>query len=161
VAPAKGSYFDPRLPGGAAPSDHSAILSHRLWLEAFGGDPSVVGRALSVDGDAFTVRGVMPEDFQFPRADASYFTQPVDLVIPSATFAGFPPNARQWWGIARLAPGASLALADADLAAVAVHVASDAGGTRDWSTHIEPLADVTARHAKPALLVTLAIALVL
>ena len=161
VAPAKGSFFERRLPGGSAPNDHTVIISHRLWLELFGGDPNVVGRAVSVDGDAFTVRGVMPESFQFPRSDASYFTEPVDLVIPSAAFTGFPANSRQWWGIARLASGVSLTQANADLAAVARHVASDAGGTRDWSTRLEPLAEVTARHAKPALLVTLAIALVL
>ncbi|HEY2850932.1 MAG TPA: ABC transporter permease [Gemmatimonadaceae bacterium] len=161
VAPAKGSYFDSRLPGGAAPNDHTVIVSHRFWVEAFGADPNVVGRAVSVDGDAFSVRGVMPADFQFPRGDASYFTQPIDLVVPSAAFAGFPPQARQWWSVARLARGVALVQAQADLAAVALNVARDAGGTPDWSARLEPLAEVTARHARPALIVTLAIALVL
>src|SRR5262245_7136473 len=42
------------------------LLSHSLWQRRFGGDPSVVGKSLTLDGDPFTVIGVMPPNFQLP-----------------------------------------------------------------------------------------------
>jgi predicted permease len=49
-----------------------AVLSHRLWEERFGKDASIVGRPIGLEGDGggpvpFTVIGVMPEGFDFPR----------------------------------------------------------------------------------------------
>jgi hypothetical protein len=55
---------------GAAPV---ALLGHRLWQIRFGGDPSVVGRALTVDGTTTTVVGVMPDGFEFPFREALWF----------------------------------------------------------------------------------------
>ncbi|MBX3735279.1 MAG: ABC transporter permease [Candidatus Didemnitutus sp.] len=42
------------------------VLSHALWVEEFGADASVLGRALTVNGDAGTIIGVMPPKFVFP-----------------------------------------------------------------------------------------------
>ena len=39
------------------------VLSHRLWQNAFGGDPAVVGAAVRLNGQAFIVVGVAPRDF--------------------------------------------------------------------------------------------------
>ena len=65
------------------------------------------------------VRGVLAADFQFPRSDASYFTKPVDLLLPSSSFPGFPASSRQWFGIARLKPAVSITQAEADLQSIA------------------------------------------
>lgn len=46
-------------------SEPVAVLSHGLWAERFGGDASVVGRSVAVDGEAVTVVGVLPEGFEF------------------------------------------------------------------------------------------------
>jgi putative ABC transport system permease protein len=43
-----------------------AVLTHGLWQRRFGGDPAVVGRALTLNGEPFTVVGVMERDFFFP-----------------------------------------------------------------------------------------------
>jgi len=53
------------------------VLSHGLWQRRFGGDPKVVGRPLTLNGDSFTVVGVMAPEFLFPIRD-------IDLAIPLA-----------------------------------------------------------------------------
>ena len=42
------------------------VLSHRLWQRLFHGDPGIVGRAMNVSGEACTIVGVMPPEFEFP-----------------------------------------------------------------------------------------------
>ena len=88
---AMGSFFDTEPEGG---SERSAIVSHAVWRDALGADPNALGRSMTVDGESYVVRGVLARDLQFPRSDASYFTKPVDLLIPSSSFAGFPARSR-------------------------------------------------------------------
>ena len=150
-----GTFFD-RGPG----PDLTAIISHDLWVDAFNGDPAAIGTPLVVDGTAFTVRGVLAAGFQFPRSDASYFTAPVELLLPSSSFTGFPPQSRQWFAIGRLAPGVSTVQAEAELQGIAEAVSREqAAGP--WSIQLAPLAEETARRARQPLLVVLGIALVL
>jgi putative ABC transport system permease protein len=47
--------------------DHVMVLSYRLWMRAFGGDPNVVGRPIRIADGLMTVVGVMPPRFDFPR----------------------------------------------------------------------------------------------
>jgi putative ABC transport system permease protein len=51
---------------GAAPV---AVLSHRAWVDTFGGDASVVGRSAQMSGQVYTIVGVMPASFRFRDAD--------------------------------------------------------------------------------------------
>jgi putative ABC transport system permease protein len=46
--------------------DHVLVLSHKLWQRAFGGDPNIVGRDITLSGESYAVVGVMPPQFQFP-----------------------------------------------------------------------------------------------
>lgn len=45
------------------------VLGHALWQERFGGDPAILGRVVELNGAAYTVIGVMPPGFEFPRAN--------------------------------------------------------------------------------------------
>lgn len=57
------------IPDDSDPGKPNVILlSYTLWQRKFGGDPAVIGRALTLEGDSHTVIGVMPEAFRFPGA---------------------------------------------------------------------------------------------
>jgi predicted permease len=49
------------------------LLSYGLWQRKFQGDPAIVGRALSLDGNSYTVTGVMPDTFRFPGAHDEFW----------------------------------------------------------------------------------------
>ena len=57
----------PAFGHGPAPGESDTLLlSHGLWQRRFGGDPSIIGRQLRIDGQNLTVIGVMPPGFRFP-----------------------------------------------------------------------------------------------
>jgi putative ABC transport system permease protein len=66
VEPLLGRYF---LVGeDQAGREQVVVLSRGLWERRFGGDPSVVGRTVKIDGRSCTIAGVMPKQFVFPMA---------------------------------------------------------------------------------------------
>lgn len=92
------------------------ILSHAFWQRRFGGDPGVIGRALTLDSRPVTVVGVLPPAFDF---DAIFTPgSEVDVISP------FPltPETANWgntvFGIGRLRPGVSLEQAQAELTVI-------------------------------------------
>jgi putative ABC transport system permease protein len=64
VGPAQGRAFDPDQdqPG----KDRSVVLRYGYWRQQFGGDPGIVGQAITLDGNTFTVTGIMPDGFDYP-----------------------------------------------------------------------------------------------
>jgi putative ABC transport system permease protein len=142
-------------------NEMAAIVSHAMWVNAFDADAAAIGRPLVVDGEVYTLRGVLAPDFQFPRSDASYYTRPVELLIPAATFPNFPSTSRQWFAIGRLEPGISLTHAEAELQAIAEGLSRDAGTGDAWSVRLTPLDAATTARSRQPLLLVLAIALVL
>ena len=76
--------------------DRVAVLGHALWQQRFGGDPSIIGRSVVVDGISRTVVGVMPPGFHFP-SPAIDFWVPVSLDASPAnvgTLLGHEPPER-------------------------------------------------------------------
>jgi predicted permease len=65
VRPSLGQAFTSQDARPGSPS--VALISHDLWQRRFGGDRSIVGRAVTLNGQSFTVTGVMPPGFAFPR----------------------------------------------------------------------------------------------
>ncbi|HEV7490785.1 MAG TPA: ADOP family duplicated permease [Rhodanobacteraceae bacterium] len=102
VAPALGRDFsdDDAKPGAPAVT----MLSYSLWHARYGGDASIIGREVRVDGQPATVIGVMPKDFTYPRNE--------DLWVPSTIVEGLPADAYAYWVIARRSAG----IGDADVA---------------------------------------------
>ena len=75
VWPHVGRVFRPEE--DTAGFEHVVLLSHRLWLSRFGGDRNVVGQDIILNGEKYSVVGVMPPWFSFPNKDA-------DLWVPTA-----------------------------------------------------------------------------
>jgi predicted permease len=97
----------------AAPSAaQTVVLSYGYWQRHFGGDRSVIGRSINVDGKLRQVIGVMPQNFRFldwTIQPALYL--PVQLDRNKVTLGQFSYD-----GIARLRPGQTLDTANADIA---------------------------------------------
>ena len=64
VAPVLGRSFLPEEE--VVGTNHVVLLSHGLWQRQFGGDPSLVNKTIQLNGESYTVVGVMPPGFQFP-----------------------------------------------------------------------------------------------
>ncbi len=88
VQPAQGRAFSAQedAPGG----ERVVILSHALWQQSFGGDAQWLGRQLKVDGQNYTVVGIMPSGFSFPGF--GYANEETHLWFPYALEA--PPTGR-------------------------------------------------------------------
>jgi putative ABC transport system permease protein len=108
VSPALGRVFTPdedRV--GGAPV---VILSHALWRRRFGGDPQIIGRAITLDGKSHTVIAIMPPGFQFPREQDLWTPLALDV---NRALSG--ERALILGVIARLKPGVTLEVASSDL----------------------------------------------
>jgi putative ABC transport system permease protein len=115
IRPVAGRTF---LPEDDAQRANVVVLSEPFWRARFGGDPSVVGRAIRLDGAPFTIVGVVPG--------------PAQLIGEASVWAlrSFPPRpalrgARMLAVVARLRPGVSVEAAAADLSAVAEGLARE------------------------------------
>jgi predicted permease len=153
VAPLIGRTFG--LAEDTTSGRRTVVLSHRLWQSRFGSDPAIVGRTLEIDtfrGGAFTIIGVMPAGFEFPRD--------VRMWLSLGDWGGGPmpaPDAAQrccpWYTVfARLSPGATIESAAAELSTIAQRVsARHAGGAHVDAVHVESLRDTLVGTQKLSL----------
>src|SRR6266404_2738276 len=78
------------------------VLSYALWQRRYGGDASLIGRSILMDGEPVTVAGIMPRDFFFPDRKTMYW-EPA-----SFTAADLNPDRHFLHVVARLKPGVTL-----------------------------------------------------
>jgi putative ABC transport system permease protein len=158
VPPALGRVFvaDDDRPG----AHKVAVLSHALWQTRYGGDPQIVNRDIQLDGEKYTVIGVMPAGFQFFESD-------VRLWVPLALDAEAMANRGGHYlkVIARMKPNVTLDQAQADVSAVMARIAKDhPDETFDGKLHgiVLPLCEQLAGDVRSSLLMLLiAVAFVL
>jgi predicted permease len=116
VAPALGRLFNPEEfePG----ADNVIVLSDRFWQKHFGGDESVVGRKLQLDGKTVSVVGVMPPGFDHPilwgRVD---FWQPLAFNAEQKK-----TTANYLQSFARLKPGVSIKQAEQSMVGLVANI---------------------------------------
>ena len=107
------------------------MLSHALWRRRFGGDSSVVGRALSLNGDPHTVVGVMPPPHQYPNE--------AQLWVPLQLDPTRSRGNQYLDAVGRLKAGASLAMAQAEIASIADRLAQQyAESNAGWTASVVP-----------------------
>lgn len=149
VAPALGRSFTPDEDHAGGPA--AVVLSHRLWQGYFGGDPGLVGESITLGDSSVQVVGVMPPGFAI--------MEDVDLWLP---LAGNPLTARGrqvYWlaGLGRLAPGATLDEATAEVATVMRRLELEhPESNTDLGTTVEPLHDQIVGDARAGLVALLA-----
>ncbi len=107
--------------GEDATGDGAAVvlLGHGLWQRRFGSDPTLVGKAIQLDGRRCEVIGVMPPGFRLPTDFREDFAEPTELWTPLVLDSD--PTDRGNHGLyaaAMLAPGASADQANAELNAI-------------------------------------------
>jgi putative ABC transport system permease protein len=152
------NFFDtfgirPLLGRDFLPSDEQvnipqvAILGYGLWKRDFGGDRTIVGRTIRVDGQSLTVVGVLPSDL--PLLSEAQMWQPTPMLNPGMNIRlGHSLKA-----IGLLKPGVTLDQSQADLDAIALRLAHEYPQTNEgWSLRQRSLKDVLIGPVRPALL---------
>ncbi|MCI0433863.1 MAG: ABC transporter permease [Gemmatimonadetes bacterium] len=141
ISPALGRLFGESDDAPGAP--RVVVLSHALWQSRYGGDASVVGRSIRLDGNTLEIVGVTGRGQQLPDV-------PVDLWLPFQLDPAQPPvNSHYLAAIGRLRDGVTLAEANTDLRALTDRFtelfpqAYSAGFMRQFqfSTEVRPLRD--------------------
>jgi len=136
---------------------HVVLLSHALWAERFASDRAAVGRTLSINGEPYVVRGVMPPGFNDPVISG------VDAWIPMSAVPGRnASNAdNHYLGvIARLRPETSLARAQAELDALSDRLASEYPSAKTLRATLYPLKEDIVGGSSRALELMLGAAIV-
>ena len=129
------------------PRELVAVISDRLWRTRYGADPGVVGRALLLNDEPYTVVGVMPPGFQYPDDVDVWQRLRWDLTQHSR-------EAHFMEAVARLKPGTSVSEAQAAEDALASRLASDFPVTnKGWGRRVIPLLDEQLGYYRPALMV--------
>ncbi len=157
AAPVLGRPFtrDEDLPHGS----RAVLLSYPLWQRSFHGDRSIVGSAIRLDGEPYTVVGIMPASFRDPSTD-----EPAQLWKPmqlSPEDPGYDGDNYQM--IARLKPGVTAAAAQAELGALDEPFYRSFPHYRSWTSDVAshrqlheyrawPLATVLTSNVRASLL---------
>jgi putative ABC transport system permease protein len=116
VQPLVGRTFGPADEVKGAPA--AVVLNETFWHTRFGGDPAVVGRVVRLDGEPYTVVGVVRRDFQLAGRTSLWAVVPIEN-DPGERGDHFLQ------AVGRLRPGVSLEAARADLEAVAAGLARE------------------------------------
>jgi len=155
VRPMLGRWFTPdecTMAGYVVP----VVIGARIWREQYKSDPDVLGRTLKMSGRERTIVGVMPENFRFPEIS--------DLYVPFPLNDSTDTRGNHYLAVAaRLAPGATLAEARAELKQIAAVIAKDHVATnRDATFRPTPIREELVEDIRPMLiLLALAVSFVL
>jgi putative ABC transport system permease protein len=110
-----GRYFHEEDDLAGAPG--TVVLSYALWQTQFGGDRNVLGKAVSLDNQPYTVIGVMPPGFRFPTRETQFW---IPFRFKEDDYQD--RNNNYLVGIGRLKPGVSLAQARSELLLIAARL---------------------------------------
>jgi len=139
-----------------------AVISDSLWRRRFNNDLSVIGRSITIDGKGFTVVGVMPRNFPFPRGKELHefvnFEQRTDVFLPLvftqqdlAELGSF-----NYAVIARLKQRATPNQAQAEISAIQSRIAASTPEMEDLNAFLLPLQETLVGNVRQGLTLMLA-----
>jgi putative ABC transport system permease protein len=168
VSPASGRTFSAEEDAaGGGPRGRPAILSWQCWQEKFGGDASVVGRAVALNNVRFTIIGVMPAGFRFPiqpQPPEVWITTALDNERPKGPGAIMEARGyRGWRVIGRLKSAVTVEQAQSEAEVIAANLAAQfPDDNKDMAIGVRPLLESVVGNMRPTLLLLLgAVAFVL
>ncbi|NKB86970.1 MAG: FtsX-like permease family protein [Acidobacteria bacterium] len=132
-----------------------AVISHRLWSDHFGADPTLVGDTTVINGNLFTVIGVLPPGFELLLGRGGGVTAEVDVWMQMI----LDPEFRNFWGyrtLVRLEPGATFASAKAEIAQLGEAMVRDFPAVYENAGirfDLHPLHDDLVAPVRPALMI--------
>lgn len=124
------------------------VLSHATWLRQFGGDGSVIGRQVTVNGEPVTIIGVMPRGFEI-------FGLPADSYTPFRQISASRnrPQGRSLVGIGRLKPGVTRDQAQAEMEGVMASLVREwSDFNTGWTVNLVPLREQLVGDVRLAVL---------
>jgi predicted permease len=150
IRPLAGRVF---LPEEEEPGkEHEVVLSHRLWQRRYAGDRNIVGQSVLLNGEPYTVVGVMPRGFDFPP----FWATGTELWVPDVLAPRSANRGGQSLRVfGRLKRGATLEFARAEMAAITARLEKQFPGSNREVT-VTSLTDTVVGNVRPALLVLLA-----
>jgi predicted permease len=136
-----------------------AILSERIWRRLFNSDPEIVGRSITLDGNAYTVAGVLQRGFLL-NAEVMPSEEPMDKVdvflpLPLAADAAKNRRDENYNIVVRLKPGVTLQRAQADVEVIASRIREKDKRDVSFGMHVVGLQDEVVGDVRRALLVLL------
>jgi putative ABC transport system permease protein len=142
VTPVAGRTF---LPSDDKEQNRAVVLSEGFWRNRFGADPAVIGSQIRLDGDPYTVVGVVPQQTQLIGSASVWALIQLrrDVGVPGGPAAERLRGARIFRVVGRLKPGVSLQAANDDLTTIAAALERDFPSTnKGRGVLLEPLRDV-------------------
>lgn len=132
------------------------VLSHALWQRRFNSDPNVVGKTITLNGQGYAVRGVMPPTFEFPVQ-----TENVELWVPLVfTAEDLSEDMRglhRLSVIGRLKPGSTREQAQSEMSTISRRLAEQyPESMANITTRVVPMLDEVVGNIRPALFILLA-----
>jgi putative ABC transport system permease protein len=132
--------------------EHVVVLSHALWESQFGGNPKLLGQTIRLDGEPYTVIGVLPQGGSFDRLYAQFYTP---LVFKPENMTR---NFHWLISFAKLKPGVTLEAARKQMDAIGARIAHDyPDSNKGWGVVVERYSDILVdQDLKQSLYVLLA-----
>ncbi|MFL6290779.1 MAG: ABC transporter permease [Thermoanaerobaculia bacterium] len=151
-SPGRGFRQEEGRPGQA----RVAVLSHGLWQRLFGGDPKIVGRPVTLNGESYTVVGIAPRGFELPRRAEIWVPLALDLANENR-------GAHYLGAIGRLQRGVSLEKAETEMIGIASRLEKQYPDSNSkWTVDLIPMKEIMVEDIRPVLMILLvAVAFVL
>lgn len=152
VQPIHGRVFQPsgQSTGSGFENEHEVVLSYRFWLKHYGADPQVAGRTINLDGDPYTIVGVMGAAMTKPGFAEMWVPQV--LTPAEAAVRG----EHHFLVVAKLKPGVTVQEAQAEMNTISERLAQAyPEDDKGWGAVLNPMREETVGEIRQALLMML------